>query len=293
MSRKSLAFVLSVLLIATCLHTNALADWPNGQPTKYFQLPDKTPLGMDVYNSVIPGIVPPVGVGKYLADDFPCTTPGPITDIHIWGSWLHDVLPVNAAGAPDPSAVAFKLSIHEDIPATPDSPSRPGATLWERIVPPGSFKVVPAVQVPDGEGFYNPNTGEFVRAADKVIWQYNFTIPTTDQPFFQKGTAANPVIYWLDVLAAPQDPNAIFGWKTRDPNPQNPGGGHFLDDAVWGDGFFGIGGSPTGWQDLRYPSGHPYAGQSIDLSFALTTIPEPASFSLVGIGSLLLLKRRK
>ena len=25
-----------------------------------------------------------------LADDFPCNTTGPITDIHLWGSWLND-----------------------------------------------------------------------------------------------------------------------------------------------------------------------------------------------------------
>lgn len=292
MKNRSLLLVSICVLLTIC--APASADWTPGTPnTKWVQMPDTTPLGMDVYNSVIPNIVPPVGVGKYLADDFLCTTPGPITDVHIWGSWLNDILPVNSAGLPDPTAVAFKLSIHADVPGVPGAtPSHPGPALWETIIPPGSYKAVTWTQVPDGEGFFNPNTGQLIRPADKVIWQYNFNIPPA-AAFFQQGTTANPIVYWLDVLAQPTDDRALFGWKTRDPNPQNPGGGHFNDDAVWGDGVFAIGGSPTGWQELRYPSSHPLAGQSIDLAFALTTIPEPATLGLLGTAALILLNRRR
>src|SRR5205085_7160156 len=43
-----------------------------------------------------------------LADDFICTNTGPVTDIHIWGSWLNDLV--------DPTPT-FWLGIYYDVPA--------------------------------------------------------------------------------------------------------------------------------------------------------------------------------
>src|SRR3990172_9328291 len=89
----------------------------------YPQLPDLTSTGMDV-NATFP---------KVLADDFLCTSTGPITDIHIWGSWLNDNRPPVAN---------FRLSIHADIPAGPNNPySRPGEQLWPGPLDAGEWSV--------------------------------------------------------------------------------------------------------------------------------------------------------
>src|ERR1017187_3039010 len=43
----------------------------------------------------------------FLAYDFPCNTPGPITDIHLWGSWLSDI----------PGTITnFCIGIYNDVP---------------------------------------------------------------------------------------------------------------------------------------------------------------------------------
>ena len=63
-------------------------------------MPDLNPTGLDVLDTLQPFGEQPQW--KILADDFLCTQSGPITDIHIWGSWLNNVLPRNAEGVPDP-----------------------------------------------------------------------------------------------------------------------------------------------------------------------------------------------
>ena len=105
-------------------------------------------------------------------------------------------------------------------------------------------------------------------------------------------------IYWLDVKAFPfVDPNSgevtgTFGWKTSLD--------HWNDDAVyWDEGDAGGAGK---WVDLHYPASgwdfdagqerdHPLAGQSIDLAFVIT--PEPATLSLLALGGLALIRRRR
>jgi hypothetical protein len=59
-------------------------------------------------------------------------------------------------------------------------------------------------------------------------------------------------------------PECRFGWKTSL--------NHWNDDAVWT-----IGNEPYNgpWEELRYPFGHEYELQSIDLAFAITTEEEP------------------
>ena len=105
--------------------------------------------------------------------------------------------------------------------------------------------------------------------------------PAVWRPFVQEGTTANPVIYWLDVQALlPETSAAVFGWKTsRDP--------HQLDDAVFGDTtvFNGplFGPAPVYWAPMVYPASTPShpAGESMDLAFVITSIPEPGSLMLV------------
>jgi hypothetical protein len=263
------------VLLAACLLAPALirADWNVGDPYKmhYPQLPDLTPTGLDVLATRDPFFTGTPGpVWKILADDFLCTQTGPITDIHIWGSWLND----------EPfTGVQFKLSIHANQPPDPTGgPSLPiDPPLWQTIMAPSTQPLY--ASLPTGtppEQFYDPNINQIV-GTDRQIWQYNFVnIP---EPFIQqKGQ-----IYWLDVQAlVPDNSPFLFGWKTT--NPQDPQTPHFMDDAVFAD-TPAFGAPPiTPYRPLVYPPDHPFAGLSIDLAFVITGVPEPASFSLLGIG---------
>ena len=325
--RNVLLFLVAITLLCA---TPTLADWfPTGQDlldAKWIQMPDMSfnaaaPTGMDVLATLQdPQFIPvpgPPPLWKILADDFRCTETGFINDVHIWGSWLNDRLPqqgvipgttVTAPGGP--GSVVFKLSIHSDVPAFvpttggPIVPSHPGEQLWQGIFGPGTYKVIPWGTA--SERFYDPNLDTHTPTGangdigfDTQVWQYNFK-PISD-PFFQTlGT-----IYWLDVQALVLDAStlerALFGWKTRDPDPTHNidpslpgdagnGGGHFNDDAVFGDTttfngpvITGGGISGSGWTDMHYPFGHPLAGQTFDLAFVLT-VPEPGTIALGGLG---------
>ncbi len=245
MARRTFVFA-AVLVLA--LSVLASADWDDGDPYKWLQLPDLQPTGMDV-NATFPFV---------LADDFLCTETGPIEGIHVWGSWYQDYLPYG-----DPTAVSFTLSIHADIPAdeSPTGYSMPGELLWMMDFNPGEFQ--PRIWE-EGlqEGWLNP-PDMYVPLGDTVCWQYNFTI-IGDLAFVQQGSAANPIVYWLDVQARPDDIDAYFGWKTSVD--------HWNDDAVWGQGE-----EPniTDWWELRYPEGHPWYPESIDLAFVIAGEAEP------------------
>jgi len=271
-----LGIVATGLMCVTLAAAPALADWPNDNPTKWVQLPDRE-HGLDVLATFPYPSPTPVDFGKILADDFLCTFSGPITDIHIWGSWLNDQVPLlpgqTGQLVPAPTAAKVKLSIHADIPVGPTAPySRPGAELWSYIFDP--FTYVARIDGQGTELFYDPNLGGRIIGTDTQIWQYNFVIPQHEAFRQTAGT-----VYWLDVQVAPvwdptlQQEMPLFGWKTSFQ--------HWNDDAVFADtnGFAGplIG----SWQELRYPQ-HPAIpehlwGQSIDLAFALTTIPLPAA----------------
>jgi hypothetical protein len=281
MNLKHFLTLIAFVGVLMFLAAPAQADWDPSMPTKYVQLPDLNSLpgaitGMDVnatwrVTQTPPDPQPPFI--KVLADDFPCTVTGPITGIHIWGSWLDDRVNPNTH---------FHLSIHEDVPADLASGtySYPGKVLWEQDFSPGSYigKLWGTAQ----ELFYDPNTNSLL-GNDTQVWQYNFPIPL-DTAFVQQGTAADPKVYWLDVQAAvPGD--EVFGWKTSVD--------HWNDDAVFADTSLplSMGGvlngplsGPPYWLDMHYPTNHPYAGQSIDQAFAITTVPEPGTLALLGGG---------
>ncbi|MBU1949202.1 MAG: hypothetical protein KJ927_10855 [Candidatus Eisenbacteria bacterium] len=244
-NRSMVAF--ASLFLCTILVLPAGADWNQGDLAKWVQEPDLSMMGIDV-NASVPFI---------LADDFLCTERGYITGIHIWGSWRGDHLPFEH----DPNAVRFVLSIHKDIPAeqSPTGFSMPGVTEWYEAFMPGQYSSRVWM---DGieEGWMDP-PDMYVWPGDWTCWQYNFNIPI-DLAFFQEGTESEPVVYWLDVQAFPEDPTAFFGWKTSMM--------HWNDDAVWGTGEEPY---PGPWQELIYPPGHEQQGQSIDLSFVIQSQP--------------------
>ncbi len=239
---------LILLIIGLCLAFAwpANADWDESMPAKWVQNPDLSPMGIDINASPNPG-------DFILADDFLCQNQEFITGIHVYGSWLNDYLPFGEA----PEAIRFTLSIHADIPASqnPEGYSLPGELLWIREFQPGEFQVRPWADNID-EGWMDP-PAEYFFPGDHVCWQYNFEIPQ-EEAFEQLGTEEDPIVYWLDLKAFPEDPEASFGWKTSID--------HWNDNAVYGHGadpFMGP------WFELIYPMGHELMGQPIDLAFVL------------------------
>jgi len=233
-----------VVITVLAFAMTASADWDPGQPAKWVQLPDLDPTGIDV-NATEPHI---------LADDFLCTEHGPITDIHIWGSWLDDHIPFYEW----PEGVMFTLSIHADVPdsLSPTGFSMPGEPLWWKRFLPGEFTARPFASDID-EGWLNPANEEYIFPADHVCWQYNFHIDDSEA-FIQQGSLDNPIVYWLDVQAVPEDPEAFFGWKTSLD--------HWNDAAVW---TYGQEPYYDPWFRLQYPPGHPYFPEDIDLAFVI------------------------
>jgi hypothetical protein len=218
------------------------------QAFKWIQRPDLTVDGIDV-NATAPYFI--------LADDYLCTEPGRVTEIWVWASWYEDVLPFGD----DPAAVDFVLSIHKDIPDSESSTgySMPGDPEWYRPFLPGEFDVeVWADSIV--EGWLNP-PDDYWFPADWTCWLYKFYVPV-EEAYFQQGTEADPIVYWLDVQANPHELSTWFGWKTSRE--------HWNDDAVWGTGtepYYGP------WGELIYPPDHPLWPQSIDLAFALKNEP--------------------
>ena len=214
---------------------------PTEEP-KWCQGPDLSENGLDVRASE----------SVILADDFNCSKTTKITDITIWGSWNSDYLPYGS-----PNNVSFTLSIHSDIPAShsPSGYSMPNEVLWYRNLMPSEVSIE---KENINEGWYDPYQYYYYFPGDHVCWKYVFHIPEANA-FCQEGEPNNPVVYWLDVQAHPNDTMAQFGWKSSI--------NHWNDDAVWTAGCFEpyIG----WWNELRYPPGHPYSPNSIDLAFII------------------------
>lgn len=259
-------FMLTICLCVFFTGSVGYADWFVGDDYKmhYPQLPD--PFGWDIAT----GYDAQTGITKVLADDWLCTESGPVSDVHLWGSWKGDII-----GQID----TIHLSIHKDIPAGIDPAiqySHPGELLWERDFSTTEFLMID----PYGtglEGWYNPNTGEVRREDHQTFNQINIT--NILDPFIQKeGT-----IYWLDVSVSVSGlPGTVppeWGWKTSLE--------HWGDDAVWGDS--NAAGTVDFWNELIDPLADPVV--SLDLAFVIT--PEPTTLALLGLGSLLLRRKGK
>lgn len=243
-----LAFIAGISLTALNLHAQNLpCVETNG--VKFLQLP-QIDGGQDVRDS---------GGDVVLADDFFCNTTGPITDIHLWGSWLNDV---------HGTITNFWIGIYSDVPAVTNfssgtvTPSHPGTNLlWQQTFGLGQYSE--STYGSASETFYDPVSGATI-GTDATAWYYCF-YPTN--PFVQQGTAASPTNYWLAVyaLVAPSGssgPQGLYGWKTAISN--------YNDPAVWGN--VGAAGTPIGnWQSMT----NTQIGRPFGLAFMLTTPTNP------------------
>ncbi len=222
----------------------------------YPQLPD--PHGWDVracngnYN-------PDDGLQKVLADDFRCTSNGPITKITFWGSFKDDEYE-DEEGSAFHGITNIHLSLHHDIPAGElaeySMPMLPAE--WERDFnpesPPAGWGVEMIPEISSLQGWYDPNTGEVMPENHMDYFRYEITIPASEAFVQTAGT-----IYWLDISV--ETYWQTWGWKTSRSE-------HFNDDAVWAD-------MPVTnqmqWKELV----DPHTGESLDLAFIIDGGEEP------------------
>lgn len=216
---------------------------------KWVQLPDETENGVDIC------VTNTVEVPRILADDFECTSFGLITDIHIWGFWLNDIVG---------NITNIQAAIYSDDPvgaggSDPENLySKPDKILWRMDFRPGEFTEQSHAKVDPGEYWWDPAFDVTAANSETQISRIDMYIDRTDA-FLQEGTPKAPIVYWLAVRV--DTDFGEFGWKTR----RWPD--HYNDDAV-----FAVSPSKSpDWREMRYPAEHPYDGSSVDLAFIITT----------------------
>jgi len=193
-------------------------------------------------------------------DDWLCSTPQPMTDIHWWGGHIlggHEVV------VPD----GFAFAVFEDVPVGANNPdfSHPGEEpiwMWQTT----TYDEVYITENPRGE----------------PVFQY-FTEIERENWFWQED---GDHIYWLAVAALfetaePAEFGGMWGWATR---PH-----YFQDDGVigyWEE--VSIPGTDLTemvlvWDPLEDPDQN-----SMDLAFELSTVPEPTTLLVLATGILAL-----
>jgi len=240
--------MLAILVLALGLYALTpvtLGDWDanDGYKMHWPQLPDlnDTPMDVEMFKWYTTS-----------GDDFLCTETGPITDIHIWGSFKRDELPG------EPNRLTFEVSIYSNIAADQSIPwSRPGDMLWRKVFGPGPNDIpYTARQLPEEvwQDWYDPNTGFYKPRDHRLTFQYNFYIDRNAAFEQYKGN-----IYWLVIeeitSGIPYDYR--FGWKTTRFDLR------WNDDAV-----FWCRQRPY-WYPLDYPPNHKYDNDTLDLAFVI------------------------
>ncbi len=188
---------------------------------------------------------------QLLADDWLCTDPRPITDIHWWGSYRAwaDIEP------PPQAPVQFHIGIWTDVPAGVDQPwSHPGVMIHEWVVDRADLneRLVGCD--------YEPTHMVDVDSC----FRYDFFIPEGE--WFHQGPAST--IYWISIGAIYLTPYDFpWGWKTREH--------YFMDDAIR------ITDPTDPWIGSEFWDGYPIE-LGWDLAFVLTSEGEPEGACCLG-----------
>jgi hypothetical protein len=180
-----------------------------------------------------------------LADDWMCTQPGTVGDIHFWISMPDDYGITNL----DDAIEKIYVAILADIPGSQSStgysmPADP--PLWERTFTTGDYSWEEYFTFP--QGWYSPRQGN-VQPSNHYEC-YRIDLNDIPDPFIQEeGT-----IYWLRISIMPTSDDYAFGWKSAI--------GQWNDNAVFNYPYPGY--PSDGWQELYDPDD---ADQPMDLAF--------------------------
>jgi hypothetical protein len=272
----------AVLTLFFCLTISAGADEPT-DPVKWSQLPYMEPWGYDFSSET--GAQGPDGVliGSMVADDFLCSSPLPVVDLHWWGSyytpsaarWPYS----NSNNWPDPTVgndvppdllVGFLIEFYSDIPANtdPDLPwSHPGECLYEEFIPISDIT----------EALYG--TVVHIGGVEENVWQYNCKLPVPfpqdpeQEPQDLDGDGAmDGTVYWLKIQARHESRIIQWGWHEA--------------DSLWHD-------NAVQWWPPNQTEPYWELLTNKDMAFELTVIPEPSLLLIAGLGVLALLRRSR
>jgi len=251
---------LATLAAVVCLAAPALADWP-GVVAKW----DYNLQGVDSYGAAS-WIDYDTPSDALTADDFLCASPDPVVEVRFngWSYYGNDYID------------KFRVQFWTDVPATPVDASHPGNLVY-------SYEALKA----------DPNDPLKIGWQDMLDGSFKIDLPQ-DQWFHQEGTPANPIVYWVSIQGVMVTDGAFDGfyWNFKDRTLPTWG-----DDAAFTSEYFAAppwynwGIDATGAVSL-YDGVLPADWlQSLDMAYALYTIPEPATLLLLGIGAVLLRRR--
>jgi hypothetical protein len=259
MLAKYLSLGLAVLAAVFVLAAPAAADWDVGDGHKmhYPQLP-KVDGGWDVMSQYY----------VLLADDWQCSETGYVRDIHTWVSFKEDAVF-------DPTTV--HLAIWSDDPVGDSGVagedidndfSKPLEQVWHGDTTEWTTRLW---DTGDQGWFDARNPGANIPLDHQEVYQMNFLYDEAEAFWQEQGT-----VYWLEFSI--QQPNELqeskrIGWKESADS--------FNDGAVWRD---------SGGEDWAMIL-DPVSGAAMDMAFVIT--PEPATLSLLALGGLAVLRRRR
>ncbi|GAH67900.1 unnamed protein product, partial [marine sediment metagenome] len=122
---------------------------------------------------------------QIVADDWMCESPGPLTDIHWWGSFLGWTYAADPAMMPD----GFVILIWTNVPAGVDEPfSHPGEVIWEIYCTDYTWKWVGWDYDPR-----NPDAG--------LESCFKFEQTLEPEEYFHQEWYGSERIYWVSIAA--------------------------------------------------------------------------------------------